>query len=637
MHSVFLYHAISAGLDMGIVNPGMLRVYDEIEPGLLKCVEDVILDSDAEATDRLIEKASRILDEKNSVGVSARPEGPEATYAARPIRENGRLAASGGALTGAESSNISSVAEPVEAAVEERLVRALVKGDSSGLERDINECLTLYDKPVQIIDGPLMSGMARVGELFGAGKMFLPQVVKSAKTMKNAVALLQPYIEERGGESEVKKPRIVFATVKGDVHDIGKNITEIVLSCNGFEIVDLGVMVPKETILEKAAECSADLIGVSGLITPSLYQMEEICKEMTARGLDTPLLVGGAAASALHTAVRLAPLYGHVFYGQDASASAVLANQLITDREGTEAAEHKKQEHLRELYAQSSQKKAVHKPVEPFPAFSFIKGEPFANISGKRLGIEEVEPFFDWNMFAAIWGIKSGTGHDELRKLRADAHKEIDRLKNGNACRITISARFDGCHSEGDDIVSKDFRLPMLRQEGERSLADFVPPKEYGFESPMGMFAISVRTESHPSGCDCPACGTEYGPMLTRAVRLTLAEAASEWLSRHIHKELPSEFSGAKVIKPAAGYSSCPDHTLKRDILRLLPESERLGITLLDSCAMIPDASICGLIFIHPEATYPEIRRVSQKAIDEYARRRGMSDSEKARFLGHLL
>lgn len=621
MHSVFLYHAISAGLDMGIVNPGMLKVYDEIEPELLRCVEDVILDLDDEATERLIEKAAGILGEKDSA--------------------NGKSGAGGcpGASTGSATgqSGHPSVAEPVEAAVEERLVRALVKGDSSGLERDINECLTMYDKPVEIIDGPLMSGMARVGELFGAGKMFLPQVVKSAKTMKNAVALLQPYIEERGGESEVKKPRIVFATVKGDVHDIGKNITEIVLSCNGFEIVDLGVMVPKETILEKAAKCSADLIGVSGLITPSLYQMEEICKEMTARGLDTPLLVGGAAASALHTAVRLAPLYGHVFYGQDASASAVLANQLITDKEGTEAAEHKKQEHLRELYAQSSQKKAGHKPVEPFQAFSFIKGEPFGNISGKRLGIEEVEPFFDWNMFAAIWGIKSGTGHDELRKLRADAHKEIDRLKNGNACRITISARFDGCHSEGDDIVSKDFRLPMLRQEGERSLADFVPPKEYGFESPMGMFAISVRTESHPSGCDCPACGTEYGPMLTRAVRLTLAEAASEWLSRHIHKELPSEFSGAKVIKPAAGYSSCPDHTLKRDVLRLLPDSKRLGITLLESCAMIPDASICGLIFIHPDATYPEIRRVSQKAIDEYARRRGMSDSEKARFLGHLL
>lgn len=653
MHSVFLYHAISAGLDMGIVNPGMLRVYDEIEPGLLKCVEDVILDSDAEATERLIDKASRILSEKDAVGVGSGSERAEATYASRPIRVKGRLTLSDPEPTGADSGNISSangnsavgdsssasmVAEPVEVTVEERLVRALVKGDSSGLESYINECLTKYEKPVQIIDGPLMSGMARVGELFGAGKMFLPQVVKSAKTMKNAVALLQPYIEEGGGESAVKKPRIVFATVKGDVHDIGKNITEIVLSCNGFEIVDLGVMVPKETILEKAAECSADLIGVSGLITPSLYQMEEICKEMTARGMDTPLLVGGAAASALHTAVKLAPLYGYVFYAQDASASAVLANQLITDREGTEAAEHQKQEHLRELYAQSSrQKKAGQPAVEPFPASSFIKGEPFLNIAGRRLDIEEVEPFFDWNMFAAIWGIKSGTGHEELRKLRADALKEIDRLKNENACRITISARFDGCHSEGDDIVSKDFRLPMLRQEGERSLADFVPPKEYGFESPMGMFAISVRTESHPSGCDCPACSTEYGPMLARAVRLTLAEAASEWLSRHIHKELPSEFSGAKVIKPAAGYSSCPDHTLKRDVLRLLPDSKRLGITLLDSCAMIPDASICGLIFIHPEATYPEIRRVCQKAIDEYARRRGMSDSEKARFLGHLL
>ncbi len=682
MHSVFLYHAISAGLDMGIVNPGMLRIYDEIESELLKCVEDVILDSDSEATERLIEKASLILEEKTSGDgsasgrVSARPDRVDAAYAARPIRVNGSTTLSGRALTGAESRNgastvadgqpntsmtggsvasassatglagrpesakayASSVAEPVEVTVEEKLVRALVKGDSSGLERDINECLSKYERPVEIIDGPLMSGMARVGELFGAGKMFLPQVVKSAKTMKNAVALLQPYIEEGGGESAVKKPRIVFATVKGDVHDIGKNITEIVLSCNGFEIVDLGVMVPKETILEKAAECSADLIGVSGLITPSLYQMEEICKEMTARGLDTPLLVGGAAASALHTAVKLSPLYGHVFYAQDASASAVLANQLITDREGTEAAEHQKQERLRELYAQSSrQKEAGNTAIEAFPASSFIKGEPFLNIAGRRLGIEEVEPFFDWNMFAAIWGIKSGTGHEELRKLHSDALKEINRLKNENACRITISARFDGCHSEGDDIVSKDFRLPMFRQEGGRSLADFVPPKEYGFESPMGMFAISVHTESHPSGCDCPSCGTEYGPMLARAVRLTLAEAASEWLSGHIHKELPSEFSGAKIIKPAAGYSSCPDHTLKRDILRLLPESESLGITLLDSCAMIPDASICGLIFIHPEATYPEIRRVSQKAIDEYARRRGMSDSEKARFLGHLL
>ena len=607
MHSVFLYHAIGAGLDMGIVNPGMLKVYDEIEPELLKCVEDVILDSDTEATERLIEKASRIMEEKAFPGAST------------------------GSATGKGS-----VTEPVEVTVEERLIKALVKGDSTGLERDINECLTKYEKPVQIIDGPLMSGMARVGELFGSGKMFLPQVVKSAKTMKNAVALLQPYIEKDAGDSATRKPVIVFATVKGDVHDIGKNITEIVLSCNGFEIVDLGVMVPKETILQKAMETSADLIGVSGLITPSLYQMEEICKEMTTRGMDTPLLVGGAAASALHTAVKLAPLYSHVFYAQDASASAVLANQLVTDRENTERAEHLKQEKLREFYAQSSQKKERHEEVQPFPASSFIKGQPFENITARELGLDEVLPFFDWNLFAAIWGIKSGSGHEELRKLRADALKEIERLKTENSCRITISARFDKCRSEGNDIAAEDFRLPMFRQEGGRSLADFVPPKEYGFDSPMGMFALSVQTGSHEPGCQCPACATEYGPMVSRAVRLTLAEAASEWLSGHIQKQLP-EGSKAKVIKPAAGYSSCPDHTLKRDILRLLPESDKLGIRLLDSCAMIPDASVCGLIFIHPEAVYPEIRRVSQKAIDEYAARRGMSEDDKARFLGHLL
>ncbi len=644
MHSVFLYHAISAGLDMGIVNPGMLRVYDEIEPELLRCVEDVILDSDEGATERLIDKASRILEEKDSARVGARPDRVDAAYASRPVRVNGSTTLSGRALTGAEPSDISSDngnpgagGSQSASTVEERLVRALVKGDSSGLERDINECLTKYEKPVQIIDGPLMSGMSRVGELFGAGKMFLPQVVKSAKTMKNAVALLQPYIEEGAGGSEVKKPRIVFATVKGDVHDIGKNITEIVLGCNGFEIIDLGVMVPKEAILEKAVETSADLVGVSGLITPSLYQMEEICKEMTARGMDTPLLVGGAAASALHTAVKLAPLYGHVFYAQDASASAVLANRLVTDRAGAEAAEHLKQERLQELYLLSSQKKTAQPDIKPFPASSYIKGMPFGNIAARQLTIDEVFPFFDWNLFAAIWGIKAGTGHEELRKLRGDALREIDRLKAENSCAIMLSARFDTCRDEGDDIVSKDFRLPMFRQEGGRSLADFVPPEEYGFGSPMGMFALSVRTRPHPDGCDCPACRTEYGPMLARAVRLTLAEAASEWMSGHIREELPEGFGEAKVIKPAAGYSSCPDHTLKRDILELLPESEKLGITLLDSCAMLPDASICGLIFIHPEASYPEIRRVSRETVDEYARRRAMSAPDKARFLGHLL
>lgn len=603
MHSVFLYHAIAAGLDMGIVNPGMLKVYDEIEPELLRCVEDVILDSDPGATERLIEKAQKTMEEAEA----------QKNGSAAPIEVKSSLS------------------------VEERLVQALVKGGSTTLEADILECLEAYGKPVKVIDGPLMAGMAKVGELFGAGKMFLPQVVKSAKTMKNAVAILQPYIEEGSGESEIRKPRIVFATVKGDVHDIGKNITEIVMNCNGIEIHDLGVMVPKEDILAKADEVSADLIGVSGLITPSLFQMEEICREMASRGMTTPLLVGGAAASALHTAVKLAPLYDHVFYSQDASASAVLANQLVSDRENTERLEHEKQEKIRELYTKSSETIKTRTPSKAFDKDSYIQGMPFPDIPARVLGIDEVLPFFDWNLFAAIWGITPGKGLDEYRKLRGSASDEIERLRKTDGCRITISARFDACHSEGDDIVSKDFRLPMFRQEGEgRSLADYVPAEEYGFDSPMGMFAISVHQTGHESGCDCPACSTEYVNMLSRSVRLTLAEAASEWLSSELERRIP-EGSGAKVSKPAAGYSSCPDHTLKRDILRLLPDVEKLDIKLLDSCAMIPDATICGFIFIHPEAGYPEIRRISGEAIDSYASRRGMTEEEKRQFLGHLL
>ena len=550
-----------------------------------------------------------------------------------------------GANGGAERSEASEppmLPPPLQYA-EHRLMEALVSGDSKGLEADVMACLEKYGSPVAVIDGPLMAGMARVGELFGAGKMFLPQVVKSAKTMKNAVSILQPYMEEDTAQA-IARPKALFATVKGDVHDIGKNITGIVFGCNGFEVIDLGVMVPKEAILEKAEETKPDIIGVSGLITPSLYQMEELCKEMAARGMDTPLMVGGAAASALHTAVKLAPLYGHVFYGADASASAVLASKLISDREATERTEHERQAALREAYSQSRMKPAERKAAVHFPAESYIKGQPFTDIPARELPIEGIEEYFDWNLFGAIWGIKHGQGRMEMMKLRSDATVELDRLKAGGSCRIRIAARFDAAHSEGDDIAAGDFRLPMFRQEGGLSLADFVAPEEYGFSSPMGMFAISVMAEGMPgqAGHDGPSAGSgagdglEYGQMLSRAVRLTLAEAASEWLSEYIHRQLP-EGSDAKVIKPAAGYSSCPDHTLKRDILRLLPDGDKLGITLLDSCAMIPDASICGLIFMHGKATYPEIRRLSQSAIDEYAARRGMSPEDKARFLGHLL
>ena len=643
MHTVFLYHAINAGLDMGIVNPGMLKVYDEIEPELLRRVEDVILDSDPDATERLIEYAQELQSAEGSIGgptASLRSAPPLASQSEAPVPPLTVPRVAWVGLTNTPSgempSNDTSSANACEgglSSVEERIKRALVKGDASGLEADLLECLGQYDgEAFKVIDGPLMDGMARVGELFGAGKMFLPQVVKSARTMKTAVDLLQPHLKGNAAET-TERPKVLLATVKGDVHDIGKNITGIVFTCNGFEVTDLGVMVPKETILEEAAKIGADIIGVSGLITPSLYQMELLCKDMEESGMDTPLLVGGAAASAVHTAVKLAPLYKHVFYGADASASAVLASKLVSDREATEAAEHERQRALREAYMTSGHGQPERsRRTGIFPESSYIHGNPFKNISSRRLQVGEVERFFDWRMFATILGAREDKNRLEFMRLRAEGENILSGLRSSDDCRITISARFDLAHSEGDDIVSKDFRLPMFRQPSSdseashgRSLADFVAPSDYGFDSPMGMFAISVHSGSAAES------GLDDNGMVQRAVILTLAEAASGWLDEYVKASCDAQF---KVIKPAAGYSSCPDHTLKRDILRLLDD---VGITLLDSCAMIPEASICGLIIVHPEASYPEIRRLSSAEIDEYADRRGMSEADKARFLGHLL
>ena len=615
MHSVFLYHATAAGLDMGIVNPAMLRIYDDIEPKLLRAVEDVILDRDPGATERLIELASAMMEAKTAESGSATPsQASPDSYSSAPVGE--------------------------------RIVKALVRGVSTGLEADILECLKEKGKAVDVIEGPLMDGMAKVGELFAEGKMFLPQVVKSAKVMRDAVAVLRPYMEQDSAENSNAKPRILMATVKGDVHDIGKNITGIVMGCNGFEVTDLGVMVPKETILEQAELTAADIIGVSGLITPSLYQMEELCREMSARGMDTPLLIGGATTSALHTAVKLAPLYDHVFYGPDASASAVLAGRLMSDRKGTEAEEHDKQRKLREMYESRDTARTEGEAGarrEPFPAESYLKGAFFENIEARSFSISELLPYFDWQLFYAIWGIKPGTreSEEEMARLNSDAVDAIERMVKADACRITLCARFDACHSEGDDIVSADFRLPMLRQtEGKGlSLSDFVAPAAYGFNSTAGMFAISVHDKSaHRPGCDCPACKSEYTPMLERSVRLTLAEAASLWLDEELKAQMKGkDIPACRIIKPAAGYASCPDHSLKRDILRLLPGADSLGIELTDSCAMIPDASICGLVFAHPEASYPEIRRLDRETLEAYASRRAFSEAEKALFLNSLL
>ena len=615
IHSAFLYHAIKAGLDMAIVNPSMLQIYDEIEPELLRCVEDVILNTDSHATERLIDKAAKMKEEAASKS--------EANH-------EHHQHCSCGCCHDHSDTAIS------------RLNTALIKGRTETLRQDLEEAIKEYGSAVRIIEGPLMEGMEAVGKLFGEGKMFLPQVVKSAKVMRDAVEILQPYMDTDTTASEKSaRPKIVIATVKGDVHDIGKNITGIVLSCNGFEIHDLGVMVDKETILSEADRIGADIIAVSGLITPSLYQMEELCREMKSRGMHTPLFIGGATTSALHTAVKLAPLYDHVFYGADASAAAVLANRCMLDREAFEAEQHAEQERLRVIY--NDKDSVTDRSDEDVKQVSVHNDTPAipcpADIAATELKTEEVMPYFDWRMFYAIWGVKYGSSSPEameLMQLRQDAE---DELALGNF-KIMLSARFFMGVSENDCIKVKDnFIMPFMRQENGQgqSLCDFVAPAGVSAEgSPFGVFTICVkaRNNAHEEGCCCPACSNKYEDMVAKAVRLTLAEAASKWLDNKLRENLPDE---TKVIKPAAGYSSCPDHTLKRDIIQLLSGGYDLGIKLTETCAMIPEASICGLIFMHPEARYPEIRRISREQYDNYKAKRNMSDDDARRFLGHIL
>ena len=558
-----------------------------------------------------------------------------------------------------------------------------------------------------IIEGPLMAGMETVGKMFGEGKMFLPQVVKSAKVMRDAVSILEPYMNIVGGkystlsinnigeariDTRRKTPKVVLATVKGDVHDIGKNITGIVLTCNGFEVHDLGVMVDKDKILDEAQKLDADIVAVSGLITPSLYQMEEICREMYSRGMTTPLLIGGATTSAVHTAVKLAPLYDHVFYGPDASAAAVMAKKCMINRDAFEAEQHAEQERLRALYhkgneipplpsvgrndkndpnndvttSEQSNDVTLSETGHLFPYDSYLEESP-ADIPVMEIPAEEVLQHFDWKMFYAIWGVKYGSAVPEameLIQLRRDAEDEL-AIED---FRIMLSARFFQAYSKEDNICFEadgtQMSMPMFRQENGKglSLSDFVIPEASGRKSPFGMFAISVqkRTKAHVQGCSCPACSNPYEEMIGRTVRMTVAEAASGWLD----SLLPIT---PKIIKPAAGYASCPDHTLKGDILKLLcgnvimhennvhhhshgcscghchehshehSPARELGIELTESYAMVPESSICGLMFMHPQASYPEVRSISRKQYDAYAERRGMDHETARRFLGHLL
>ena len=613
MHSAFLYHAIKAGMDMAILNPSMLQVYDEIDSELLKCVEDVIFDTDPQATERLIEKASEIVGQTGG----------------HPVTDSSEKAKDNDGHSGHVQA---------QASLEERLKNALVKGQTTALEADLQEAIEKYGTALSIIEGPLMAGMETVGKLFGDGKMFLPQVVKSAKVMRDAVKILEPYMG--GDEDRSSRPKVVIATVKGDVHDIGKNITGIVLGCNGFEVTDLGVMVDKESILECAIREKADIIAVSGLITPSLYQMEELCKAMSEAGMTVPLLIGGATTSAVHTAVKLAPLYDHVFYGADASAAAVLAKKCMMDRKGFEAEQHAEQKKIRELYHKPVEKTEWKIKTDGFAKDTYARFVP-ESIDYMELPVEEVLPWFDWKMLHAIWGVRYGSAVPEvaeLMQLRRDAEDELAMAN----FKTHIAAHFYNACSENDDIVIKtdngDRKLPMLREEAGKmlSLSDFIIPAKEGKTSPFGVFAISVKAnDAHEEGCCCPACSNKYEDLVGRTVRMTVAEAASCWLDNRLKSGLKDDKT--RIIKPAAGYASCPDHTLKKDILELLPQSHRLGIRLTESYAMIPESSICGMILLHPDASYPSIRRISQKQYDDYVQRRGMSAEDARIFLRHLL
>ena len=640
MHSAFLYHAVKAGMDMAIVNPSMLQIYDEIEPELLKCVEDVIFDSDPQATERLTEKASAMLAAKDTASAATNP---------------------------AEAAD-----HKQNASVSERLAEHLLKGRTEGLEELLHEAMDEYGQAVKIIEGPLMEGMENVGRMFGEGKMFLPQVVKAARVMKDAVGILEPFMssamtDENAGNNDRRQPTVVGATVKGDVHDIGKNITGIVLSCNGFKVHDLGVMVDKEVILDEAARLDADIIAVSGLITPSLYQMEELCREMAARGMDKPLMIGGATTSALHTAVKLAPLYSHVFYGADASAAAVNAKRYMMDPEAFENEQKLMQEELRNRYnskKETREETALEaKPTgEIFAADTYLTLCP-SDMPAMEVPASDILPFFDWKLFYAIWGVKYGSAAPEameLMQLRRDAEEEIA----AGDFRIMLTVRFHNGESDGTGIYFRhegaEVSIPMLREENGRgrSLCDYVARKGSGVKTPFGMFAISVSkaSKAHEEGCCCPACSNRYEDMIGKTVRMTLAEAASCWLDRKI-MESPDIKEGFKIIKPAAGYASCPDHTLKGEILEYLGECGKphhhhahhghdcrcghkhgpLGISLTDSYAMTPEASICGLVFIHPEAGYPDIRAIGKEQYDSYSKLRGFDSDKARRFLGHLL
>ncbi len=643
MNAAFLYHAIQAGLDMGIVNAGQLQVYEEIPKDLLEHVEDVLLNRRPDAADRLTAFAEKV--KKKEKGVVA-----EADW------RQGKT-------------------------VEERLKHALVQGIVDFIDADVEEARQKYERPLHIIEGPLMDGMNVVGDLFGAGKMFLPQVVKSARVMKKAVAYLLPFLEAEkaatGGADRKARGKVVVATVKGDVHDIGKNIVGVVLGCNDYEVVDLGVMVPCEKILQTAREQGADMIGLSGLITPSLDEMVHVAREMEREGFELPLLIGGATTSAKHTAIRIAPAYhGSVVHVKDASRAVGVVDRLNRPEARPELDRENRAFQLkeREAFARRRQRKlvpyadamtrrfAIDWQASDVPQPAFVGARALRDFP-----LAEIVPYIDWSPFFMAWEMRGKypqilddpTVGKEARSLFAAADWLLKKIVAEDLLRAHAVYGFFPANADGDDIViytdatrtQERLRLHMLRQQWERegqtafrSLADYIAPIGSGIKDHVGAFALTAGVGAEELVKRFKADHDDYNAIMAEALADRLAEAFAELLHERARRDwsygrderlskgdlIEEKYRG---IRPAAGYPSSPDHTEKRQLWQLLDAANAAGVQLTESYAMWPAASVSGLYFAHPQARYFAVDLVTRDQVEDYARRKGLPVKEVERWL----
>jgi 5-methyltetrahydrofolate--homocysteine methyltransferase len=631
IHSAFLYYAIRAGLDMGIVNAGQLVVYEDIPPELLEHVEDIIFNRRPDATDRMV-----------TLAASVRGEGTK-----RELDLSWR-----------------------EAPVEKRLSHALVHGIVDFIEEDTEEARGRAARPLDVIEGPLMDGMKIVGDLFGSGKMFLPQVVKSARAMKRAVAYLEPYMEAEKlatGSNGRAQGKVVLATVKGDVHDIGKNIVGVVLGCNNYEVIDLGVMVHADRILDTAVEEGCDLVGLSGLITPSLDEMVTVAKEMERRGLELPLLIGGATTSRQHTAVKIAPAYGQpTLHVLDASrVVGVVADLLDDDRRATlDTGNREAQERLRGLHADRDRK-----PLLPYELARAnrtqidwraedLAAPPFTGTRLVEPPLAALREYIDWQFFFYAWELKGKYPQilddpekgEAARSLFADANQLLDTIVAEELLTARGVYGYWGAKAEGDDIVlAEGTRFCMLRQQSDygderpnRSLADFVAPAETGLPDHIGAFAVTAGIGADELAARFEREQDDYSAIIVKALADRLAEAFAEYLHEQARREwyeageaLPKEDLIAerfRGIRPAFGYPACPDHTEKPKLFDLLGARE-IGIELTETNAMLPAASVSGIYLAHPAARYFSLGRVARDQVADYAARKGASVAEVERWL----